>query len=174
MATDEPDSDPVSKGLEQLRTRSGSSYGVPPPSPSAARGRPRAAKASSAPADTRVGFGREEPAAEEGKSGGTVLASPAPEPREEEQSGRIARLEGQLAEVVGVLQGLTGQLEAGAGQGSAVASRLERVEQLASGFDLEAAVAEAAGKAAEQALAGAEERDQRLRRQLEDVLVHIE
>ena len=73
MATDEPDSDPVSKGLEQLRTRSGSSYGVPPPSPSAARGRPRAAKASSAPADTRVGFGREEPAAEEGKSGGTVL-----------------------------------------------------------------------------------------------------
>ena len=95
------------------------------------------------------------------------MASPAPEPREEEQSGRIARLEGQLAEVVGVLQGLTGQLEAGAGQGSAVASRLERVEQLASGFDLEAAVAEAAGKAAEQALAGAEERDQRLRRQVE-------
>ena len=146
-----------------MRTRSGIGYGVPPPLPSSGRGRPRARKASSAPADTRVGFGSVEPESEGEKRGGTVLASPAPEPKVEEQNERIGRLEGQLAEVVGVLQGLTGQLEAGAGEGSAVASRLERVEQLASSFDLEAAVAEAAGKAAAQALAGAEERDQRLR-----------
>ena len=103
MATDEPDSDLVSGGLEQLRTRSGSSYGVPPPSPTSGRGRPRAGKASSAPADTRVGFGSVEPEIEGEKKGGTVLASPAPEPKEEEQSGRISRLEGQLAEVGCVL-----------------------------------------------------------------------
>ena len=93
MATDEPDSDQVSRGLEQLRTRSGSSCGVPPASPTSGKGRPRAGKASSAPADTRVGFGSVEPEIEGEKRGGTVLASPAPEPKEEEDSGRISRLD---------------------------------------------------------------------------------
>ena len=56
MATDEPDSDPVSQGLEQLRTRSGAGYGAPPPSLGTGKGRPRATKGGAASAGTRVGF----------------------------------------------------------------------------------------------------------------------
>ena len=122
MATDEPDSDTVSEGLRQLRsrTRGGTSF-APPSSPEGAGPRrPRPAKSTSAPAATQLGAVEpelEEESPEPRKLKGTVLASPAPEPAvTEEQGGGIDRLEEQLAEVVGVLQTLTGRLEQGIGE----------------------------------------------------------
>ena len=96
MATDEPDLDPVSQGLEQLRTRSGAGYGVPPPSPGTGKGRPRATKGGAAGVGTRIGPGKGEPVGEQ-RSGSTVLASPVPEPAApEEQGERITRLVGAI------------------------------------------------------------------------------